>query len=284
MIKSDDVYMIHKFDLDRIVPGSVVLVLGARGTGKTTIIMELLHHMRHYPVGTIMVDTLDTAAEYAEHLPDSLIYSQYDPKIVSKLIAQQEEQIQQCKRDGIMPVVVSSPKFLILDDLGFNKSIQKDDVLRRIYSNGRHFKLTTIIAAQYCMQVPKECRLMFDYVFTTYEKTSKYRQQIYDEFDVGFPDELTLHAIMTKCTQDYSVMVLDKRSSGRAGLTDSVFHFRAKFDRKFKVGSRALWRWHERHFNPMYSNFKPSDVAATSTKRQIRVRRIGKVNRTIRIR
>lgn len=283
MAHPDDVYMIHRFDLARIVPGSVVLVLGARGTGKTTIIKDLMYHMKHYPIGTIMVDTLDTAAEYAEHLPDSLIYNQYDPKVVSKLIEQQESQIQACKQNHVTPPIVRSPKFLILDDLGFNKSIQKDPVLRRIYSNGRHFKLTTIIAAQYCMQVPKECRLMFDYIFTTYEKTMKYRQQIYDEFDVGFPDEATLHAIMTKCTEDYGVMVLDKRSTGKGGLNESVFHYRAKFARKFTVGSQALWDWHRKHFNPMYSYIKPADVPLPKSKRRIRVRRINKINRSLNI-
>lgn len=281
MINSEDVYTIHRFDMARIVPGSVVLVLGARGTGKTTIIKELLYHMSNYHLGVIMVDTLDTAAEYATHLPDTYIYNQYDPEIVEALIMQQEKQIQRCKQRGIKPAVVGSPKFLILDDLGFSKDINKDPVLRRIYSNGRHFKLTTIIAAQYCMQVPKECRLMFDYVFTTYEKTKKFREQIYDQFDVGFPDENVLHKVMQKCTEDYSVMVLDKRSTGRAGLTDSVFHFKAKFGREFTVGPPELWDAHERNFNPMYSNFKKSDktqgLRVANRKRRIRIRRVMKI-------
>lgn len=278
MIDSGDVYTISRFDMKRIVPGSVVLVLGARGTGKTTIILELLYHMRDYQMGNIMVDTLDTAATYATHLPDSLIFSQYDPKVVKQLIIQQEKQIQQCKREKVNPCVVRSPKFLILDDLGFSKAINKDEILKRIYSNGRHFKLTTVIAAQYCMQVPKECRLMFDYIFVTYEKTKRFRQQIYDQFDVGFPDESTLHAIMTSCTKDYSVMVLDKRSTGLLGLEDSVFHFKAKPNRKFKVGSPLLWKFHEKYYNRMYSNFKIDDaVVGTDTKRPIRIRRIQKV-------
>lgn len=278
MIDSGDVYTISRFDMKRIVPGSVILVLGARGTGKTTIILELLYHMRNYQMGNIMVDTLDTAACYAQHLPDSLIFSHYDQKVVKQLIVQQENQIQQCKIKGIEPYIVKCPKFLILDDLGFSKSINKDDVLKRIYSNGRHFKLTTIVAAQYCMQVPKECRLMFDYIFITYEKTKKFRQQIYDQFDVGFPDEFTLHAIMTSCTKNYSVMVLDKRSTGMLGLEDSVFHFKAKLNRKFRVGSPLLWKFHEKYYNKMYSNFKIDDATTgTSTKRQIRVRRIQKV-------
>jgi len=239
--------------------------------------MELLHHMRYYELGNIMVDTLDTSEAYARVLPDSLIYNKYEPHVVEKLIMQQEKQIQLCKQQYIDPPEVQHPKFLILDDLGYQKSINKDEILKRIYSNGRHFKLTTIIAAQYCMQVPKECRLMFDYIFTTYEKTAKFRAQIYDQFDVGFPDEATLHAIMKKCTEEYSVMVLDKRSTGRLGLTDSVFHFKAKFGRRFKVGSPELWRWHRETYNPMYSNFKLSDISVGKKKRQIRVRRIARI-------
>lgn len=280
MLNSEDVYTITRFDMKRIVPGSVVLVLGARGTGKTTIIKELLYHMRHYHLGIIMVDTLDTAAEYSTHLPDTFIYNQYDPSVVEELIMQQERQIQRCKRHGIVPAVVGSPKFLILDDLGFSKDINKDSVLKRIYSNGRHFKLTTIVAAQYCMQVPKECRLMFDYVFTTYEKTKKFREQIYDQFDVGFPDENVLHKVMQKCTEDYSVMVLDKRSTGRGGLADSVFHYKAKMGRRFLIGPPELWDAHDDNFNPMYSNFKKSDITrGIAKKRQIRIRRVKRVRR-----
>lgn len=283
MLNSEDVYIVHKFDMKRIVPGSVVLVLGARGTGKTTVIVDLLHHMRGYKLGAIMVDTLDTAAKYAEHVPDSLIYSQYDASVVEKLIRQQEKQILEAKRRHDYPIEVKSPKFLVLDDLAFNKSIQKDEVLRRVYTNGRHFKLTTIIAAQYCMQVPKECRLMFDYIFTTYEKTNKYRQQIYEEFDVGFPDEPTMHAIMQKCTTEYSVMVLDKRSTGLLGLSDSVFHYKAQFDRKFRLDSPTLWRLHFKHFNRMYSDFGATATISSgrgTKKRQIRVRRVAKIKTT----
>ena len=283
MINIKDTYSITGFDIGRIIPGSAVLVLGARGTGKTTIIQELLYHMREYQMGTIMVDTFDTASSYAEHLPDTLIFSKYEPSIVEKLIVQQEQQIHQCKCDGIDPII-KSYKFLILDDLGYNTTINRDMVLKQIYNNGRHYKITTIIAAQYCMQIPKDCRTAFDFIFVTLEKSRKLRQQIYEQFDVGFPDEHTLHAIMQNCTKNHSVMVLDKHRVGDGSLEDSVFHFKAKYNRKFRVGSPELWRLHDKNYNPMYSNFKVTDTFDGKRQRQIRVRRIKKVKRKLSIR
>lgn len=225
------------FDMDRIKPGSTILVLGDRGTGKTTIAREILYHVRKYPMGIVMAGSLDTVEEYRRHVPESLIYDEYVSDVIRRIM-----DVQDAGR-AAYGFKNMKPLFLVLDDLMFDKRvINNDPLFRKAMLNGRHYKITIIICAQYVKHVSAELRPNVDFVFTTFQKNPDQRNKILAEFDVGFPSKIVFRDTMFKCTENWGCMVLDKRSSGRQGLGDSVFHARANIGRKFKVGPRSLWR------------------------------------------
>lgn len=238
---------IQRFDMSRIKPGSVVLVLGDRGTGKTIITKEILYNLRDYPMGVVMAGSLDTVDEYKQHVPNTLIYDEYVPELVTKLQDEQEKRLHQVGKARLPPV------FLLLDDLMFDKNkINNDTFFKKAIFNGRHFNITIIIVAQYVKHISAELRPQADYIFTTYQKNSEQRRKIRMEFDVGFPNDNVFHATMLACTKDWSCMVLDKHSMARDGIHQSVFHCKAQLHRKFRVGSANLWAIHDKRYNPKY--------------------------------
>ena len=258
-----DFINVRCFEMERVKPGSTILVLGDRGTGKTCMAREILRSLRKYHLGVVMAGTLDTIEEYAQHVPRSLIYSEYSSETVQNMINIQNDARRKMGADRVKPM------FLILDDLMFDKrTINKDRVFRDVWFNGRHYKITIILCAQYVKHLSAELRPNTDYVFTTFQKNSEQRNRILTEFDVGFPSRVAFRDIMLKCADNFGCMVLDKRSSATLGLEESVFHTRADIQRPFRVGDDLLWK-REREGRRMKKG-----KAFTDTKRHIVVRKI----------
>jgi hypothetical protein len=236
---------IHRFDLRTVAPGSVLLVLGDRGTGKTSMSLEILHSLRKFPMGIVMAGSLDTVDEYKKHVPQTLIYDEYAPDALATLLHAQDQRLRQYGRAKLKPV------FLVLDDLMYDKTkINNDPRFKKVILNGRHYNITVIICAQYVKHVSAELRPNIDYIFTTYQKNQEQRRKIRTEFDVGFTSDKLFHDTMLRCTLNWGCMVMDKRSIGRAGLHESVFYLKAQINRQFTVGPAKLWQVHKNKFNP----------------------------------
>ena len=260
---------IYPFDMQQITPGSVCLVLGDRGTGKTCMSMEILHGMRKYSMGVVMAGNLDTVDEYAKHVPRTLIYDEYNAEAISRLLDAQEKRLRRCGKENLKPI------FLVLDDLMYDKTrINNDKRFRKIMLNGRHYNITLVICAQYVKHISAELRPNVDYVFTTRQNNQEQRRKIRLEFDVGFPNDRIFHDTMVRCTADFACMVLNKRSLGYGGLHESVFYAKAELDREFRVGSRELWEIHRAQFNPYHYVGKHSDPNAKPEPGRVIIRKI----------
>lgn len=264
-----EIVNIRRFNPNQIATGSIILVLGERGTGKTTFIKNcLLHSFRGYPMGIVMVGTCDTEEEYARHCPPTLIYNDFRPEVIDNMIQQQDKRR---KKVAGQMTKQSPPMFLIIDDLTYKfRQVNKDPGILKLFFNGRHYNVTVVISAHYCMQISKELRGQFDYVVTTYQKNPMYRKQIRECFDVGFPNNSAFHEVMRVCTKNYGVMILDKRARANYGLEDSVFQYRAIPNLPFRIGHRSLWEMHSRRYN---QGFVTKSVAG------LQVRIIDKVSR-----
>ena len=165
------------------------------------------------------------------------------------------------------------PVVLVLDDLMFDKSkLNHDSQFKRLILNGRHYNVTVLILCQYVKHLSPELRANIDLVFSTYQKNPEQRKKMRVEFDVGFQNERVFHEAMRRCTIDWGVMVLEKRSLGRNGLCDSVFHFKATINRKFRLGSNVLWDLHDAKFNPEF--YESSDEEGNREEVPIIVRKV----------
>lgn len=252
---------IKKFEVRGFKPGNVIMVLGARGCGKSTMVKELMFHLRNYDAGVMMVGTLDTAAEFSKHFPDSLIYDEFRGDVINNIIVDQERRMRKNQLNGISLGKIPS-RFVILDDLGADKSFNSDKSFIKLLMNGRHYRTTIILSLQYVIQLNKSNRCQVDYVFATFEKAAKYRRAIFEEFDVGFGDLATFEATMGAIVTDYNVMVLDRRSNMSTKISDSVYYIRAKLGRNFLMCPK-LWKIHRENYNPIHLSKVERDAEAT---------------------
>ena len=69
-----------------------------------------------------------------------------------------------------------------MDDLAYNDKMMKNETMKQIFFNGRHFHLTTIISFQYMMALKPDFRTNIDYVFVCRDNKNDNIKRYYDYF------------------------------------------------------------------------------------------------------
>ena len=236
---------------ERRVNGSgpaTCVFIGKRGTGKSTLVKDILYYCRTIPIGTAISATEDGNKYYSSFIPDLFIHSEYKSDVIQSVINRQKKMIMNAKE--------SDPKskndaFVLLDDCMYDKKMIRDPNIRGIFMNGRHWRLLFILTMQYCMDLPPDLRANIDFVFVLRENIVQNQDKLYKNFFGIFPDAPTFREVMNSCTEGYDCMVLDNTSRSNK-IEDCIFWYRAKPDRQFKIGSRDLWDFHKKHYNSKY--------------------------------
>lgn len=231
---------IRRFDPGTIQPGRIILALGRRNTGKSCLIRDLMYHQRDcVDFGVAMSPTEDSIQHFRQHMPDSWIYRQFQHDKVEDLINVQRKALKAGK----------TPKnlFLVLDDCMYDKKNLKSTAMRDVFMNGRHLKISLMIAAQYMMDMGPDLRTQIDYVVSTREmiiankvKLWKYFYGMFERFD-------DFSKVMDKCTENFGVIVIDNTSRS-SSLEDCVFWYRADINLpNYRMGKDIYWKLSEQH-------------------------------------
>ena len=69
----------------------VCIFIGKRGTGKSTLVTDILWHKRHLPAGIAMSGTEEGNGYYKQFIPDIFVYGEYNKDAIEKLIERQKE-------------------------------------------------------------------------------------------------------------------------------------------------------------------------------------------------
>jgi hypothetical protein len=247
---------IKKFDPSKIDPCRICVFVGKRGTGKSSLVTDILYHQRKVPMGVVMSGTEESNEHYKEFIPDSFIYSDYEPEVVERIINRQREIVKKLKNDE--KESISNSVFMLLDDCMYDNKWTRDKNIRGIFMNGRHWKILFMITMQYCMDLPPSLRANIDYVFILRENIIQNREKLYKHFFGIFPTFDSFNEVMNQCTENYECLVLDNTSKSNK-IEDVVFWYKAKIDRKFRMGSSELWEHHRRNYNPRHDSVEVSD-------------------------
>ena len=82
---------------------------------------------------------------------------------------------------------------------------------------------------------------------------------------------------MNACTEGFDCLVLDNTSRSNK-ITDCVYWYRAKPDRKFKIGSKELWDYHKSNYNDKYADVEEQvDLEKTKKKPGLSVKKVKSV-------
>ena len=71
--------------------------------------------------------------------------------------------------------------------------------------------------------------------------------------------------------------VLDNTSRSNK-ITDCVYWYRAKPDRKFKIGSKDIWNYHKKHYNEKHSLEDEQVIPVKSTASKLKIKKIKTIN------
>ncbi len=231
---------LRKFDPTKIADDKVCVVIGKRGTGKSTLVTDLLYHKRSIPAGIVMSATEEGNHYYKQFVPDLFIYGDYNKEAIEKVIERQKRLISANKL---------APAFILLDDCMYNKSFTKDTCIRQCFMNGRHWKIFFMLTMQYCMDLSPDLRANVDYVFILRENVIQNREKLWKAFFGIFPSFELFNQVMNACTENYECLVLDNTSKSNR-LEDCVFYYKAPIRKGFRVGSSSFWNHHRNHYNP----------------------------------
>lgn len=263
-------YKISKFNPEiletRRLHGSppTIVIIGKRHTGKSTLIIDLLWHMRKIPMFIAMSGTEEGNGFYSKYMHPLLVHGDYKKNIVSNLITQQKHKLKKCIKAGVDPN--TRPDLgtgILLDDCGFNKKIMNQEDIRLLFMNGRHWKICFIVSLQYMMGIPPDLRTNIDFVFCLRENIAANQRKLYDNFFGCFKKYSHFQEVFTECTNNYECLVLDNTSKSTK-IEDCVFYYKATPDRQYKLGSPELWKYLDSRYQEQDDSDSEDNKVASS--------------------
>lgn len=233
-------------------PGSIAVMIGKKGTGKTTLMMDLCYAIRHCPEVTLFQKTLDTNPAFRDIIPGFFSYNTWRPDVIRQIIARQKRDNRKREKAGKQPRYHT----IVIDDLACDDSFLKDKVLAELFMNARWLKLNIIITLQYALKLTPDLRDNIDWVFMLKEIMPGNRKRLYDHFCGQFESPKEFYKIFEKMTNNRGCMVLNTTGLSN-NISDNFFYYKAtprnfnedKSLKRWRMGSKAYWAFHYRNFN-----------------------------------
>jgi hypothetical protein len=257
-------FSIKKFDMKRIPQDAVVIFIGRRRTGKSTLVRDLLYHHQDMPLGTVISGTEESNSFYGKMIPPLFIHGKFEPIILSNFVKRQKmvtAKIQEDLKRGVKSKL-DPRSFMILDDCMYDDSWTRDENIRYLFMNGRHQKVFFLITMQYPLGIQPALRTNVDYVFILREPFLNNRKRIYENYASAFPSFEFFCQIMDQCTQNFEVLVIDNTTLS-SKLEDTIFWYKAAIQPDFRIGAPEFWQHSAQYYKDKEEDeFNPYDPNA----------------------
>lgn len=251
---------ICKLDASSIPASGVCVFAGRSGSGKTLLMRDIMSHKcRQFKKCIVMSGSATSAQDFAQHVPSSFVFDGFHEDILEKVVSKQDrdQKMGKCK-----------PLLIVLDDLAYlAQHIKHCDVVKRIFFNGRHYKIFLLLSMQYVKLFPPEFRSNINFVFCTMEKNPANRRLVFEAFNNIFHDFDSFDRAFCALTSDYKCMVLDNVSNKSMAIADNVFWYKAAFPAaKWTMNpGGSMWRYHLTHYDPRYFLKAEADESQETT-------------------
>ena len=214
---------LQKFDANAMKPFSISLLLGRRNTGKSTLMRDLLYHMRdHSDVCICMTPTESAAQFFREITPKSFVYdSGLDLAMLESLMTIQREFARTGKR--VRRVT------LVLDDCSCDASALRSNVISDLFRNGRHQKITVIITSQYATDLGPGLRSQVDYVFCMRDPSVANKKRLHSFFAGAIESYHSFSNVFDIVTSNYGVFVVNNTAID-SDVETNTYWYRASLD------------------------------------------------------
>ena len=266
---------IKKFNIHEMVDHCTIAMIAKRATGKSFLTREIMFQKKNIASAVAISRTEKLNSFYSEFIPDSYIFSEYDPTILNRIYERQATMNEDNKKrikDGKKPK--DDSLMLIMDDCMSSKGTWlKDPNILELFFNGRHHHISFILTMQYSVGIPPEMRSNFDYIFLLAEDTISNRKRLYEHYAGMFPSFDIFQQVFTDLTENYGMMVINNRVHSK-NITDKVFWYKAKTVPTFKLGCNKFRKYHQNAYDNEWNKrlevFNPCDLIS-KRKNNIRV-------------
>ncbi len=233
-----DSIKLRKWDPININPKSVVMLVGKRGTGKSTLTADILYNLRkHFDAGIAFSATEESNKFWGKHIPDTLIHSDYDSATYGKFL-NEVRKINAVRKKPIGSLV-------LLEDCMGSRDLRRCKHIRSSFFNGRHYGLFFIVTMQYVMDLSPELRSNCDYVIILRNNMIMDREKIWKNFAGMVPTFALFQKIFNRVTSGYDCLVVNNTSRSN-DITDCLFWYRAEVHDDFRIGKKIMWEMHYR--------------------------------------
>jgi hypothetical protein len=224
-----------------------------------------MFHKKSIPSGIVMSATEDGNHYYRQYVPDLFIYGAYNKETIENIIERQKDNI---NKYGETPNV-----FILMDDCMYDRAFTKDECIRQLFMNGRHWKIFYMLTTQYCMDIPPGLRSNIDYVFVLRENVIQNREKLWKSFFGVFPTFNMFQQVMDSCTENFECLVLDNTSRSNK-LNECVFWYKACVRAPFKIGSESMWNAHKRLYNPKHNSGEKKQTSIKKRGPEVHVKKV----------
>ena len=227
---------LRKFNPSSIPSNSVVMCIGKRGTGKTTLTADIMYHTRkNFDAGICFSATEESNAFWSKHICDTAIHSEFDTKTYANFVNEQR------RINSKLQKPINS--FAVMEDCMYSKILRNNKEVRGTFFNGRHWNIFLIVTMQYVLDLPPELRSNVDFVFILRNNMIADREKIWKGFCGFIPNFSLFQKIMNKCTVGYECLVVNNMSRSN-DIQDCLFWYSAQQHGDFRVGKRQMWEFH----------------------------------------
>jgi len=233
---------LRKFNMKDIPQDAVVIFIGRRRTGKSTLVKDLLFHHQNMPLGTVISGTEESNGFFKKMIPPIFIHGEYNPVILANFVKRQKLVMQKIMQDQDRGVAskLDPRSFLILDDCMYDDSWTHDKNIKYLFMNGRWLKVFFLITMQFPLGIQPSLRTNVDYVFILREPYMSNRKRIYENYGSAFPSFEFFCQIMDQCTQNFECLVINNNTQSNK-LEDAIFWYKAEMHGDFRIGAPEFW-------------------------------------------
>jgi energy-coupling factor transporter ATP-binding protein EcfA2 len=228
--------IIKKHQNKTIPLGSVISLIGTRGSGKSISVKNLCYQFRNVPRFHVVSKTEKNNKFFSPFIPPSCIHYSWDEQLLPKLFITQDALIEKYGKNDNRSHLV-----LILDDCLCDKKIWKQPELVELFLNGRHKNITFIFTLQYPIGISPELRGNIDFVYIYGQESTSDKKKIFDHYVGAFDNFKDFKSVLDATTEDYSCMVINRKAKTNE-ITKKIFRYKAPLNVPvFKAGSPIFW-------------------------------------------
>ncbi len=214
------------------------LAIGKTGTGKTTLVLNLLHQMPYLDYGLVLAPTHSAYIDYCQVMPHAVVHENTDMTPIVNMLKTQKDILRGRGNRKIRYL------YVILDDCMADDAVMKHKVMKDVAFNGRHYMLTTIFTTQYIMEVPKKIRANINYVYQLREMNGDNIVLLHKMYFSVLGDRKTFEAILHGNTSKRDCLFFDNVTSNTSP-SGCVFFYKGQRTSElgdFQVGCKSMYR------------------------------------------